>query len=78
MFLGSLTLTFETFLFWVRIRGDIRNRKTSPRLVFDYEYLREFEAKCGTARKVVQGIYEEPISAKPPVNPPHCHVPLNQ
>jgi hypothetical protein len=24
----------------------------------------------------VQGIYEEPISAKTPENPPHCHVPL--
>jgi hypothetical protein len=24
----------------------------------------------------VKGIYEEPISAKPPENPPHCHVPL--
>jgi hypothetical protein len=43
---------------------------------FDYEYLREFEAKIRTAGKVVQGIYEEPISAKTPENPPHCHVPL--
>ncbi len=31
---------------------------------FDYEYLREFEAKIGSARKVVYGIYEKPISAK--------------
>jgi hypothetical protein len=23
-------------------------------------------------------IYEEPISAKTPENPPHCHVPLNE
>jgi hypothetical protein len=45
---------------------------------FDYEYLRELEAKIGTARKVVKGIYEEPISAKTPENPPHCHVPLNK
>jgi hypothetical protein len=44
---------------------------------FDYEYLREFEAKIGTAQKVVYEIYEEPISAKKkPENPPHCHVPL--
>ncbi len=43
---------------------------------FYYEYLREFEAKSGTARKVVWGIYEDPISAKTPDNPPHCHVPL--
>ncbi len=43
---------------------------------FDYEYLRKFEAKSGTAQKVVLGIYEEPISAKTPENPPYCHVPL--
>jgi hypothetical protein len=28
----SLTLHFEPFRFWLRIRGDIRNRKTTPRL----------------------------------------------
>jgi hypothetical protein len=28
----SLTLLFEPFRFWLRIRGDIRNRKTTPRL----------------------------------------------
>jgi len=28
----SLTLPFEPFRFWIRIRGDIRNRKTTPRL----------------------------------------------
>jgi hypothetical protein len=28
----SLTLPFELFRFWLRIRGDIRNRKTTPRL----------------------------------------------
>jgi hypothetical protein len=27
----SLTLSFEPFRFWLRIRGDIRNRKTTPR-----------------------------------------------
>jgi hypothetical protein len=27
-----LTLQFEPFLFGLRIRGDIRNRKTTPRL----------------------------------------------
>ncbi len=37
---------------------------------FDYEYLREFEVKIGTARNVV------PIYAKIPENPPRCHVPL--
>ncbi len=46
-------------------------------VVFDYEYLREFEAKIGTARNVVQGTYAEPVHAKTPENPPHCHVPLN-
>ncbi len=28
----SLTLPFEPFRFWLQIRGDIRNRKTTPRL----------------------------------------------
>ncbi len=28
----SRTLSFEPFRFWLRIRGDIRNRKTTPRL----------------------------------------------
>jgi hypothetical protein len=26
----SLTIPFEPFRFWLRIRGDIRNRKTTP------------------------------------------------
>ncbi len=42
----------------------------------EYEYLSEFEAKIGTARKLVKGTHEELISAKTPENPPHCHVPL--
>jgi hypothetical protein len=28
----SLTVPFEPFRFWLQIRGDIRNRKTTPRL----------------------------------------------
>ncbi len=28
----TFTLPFEPFRFWLRIRGDIRNRKTTPRL----------------------------------------------
>jgi hypothetical protein len=32
----------------------------------DDEYLREFEAKIGTAQNVVQGTYAEPIYAKTP------------
>jgi hypothetical protein len=28
----SLTLPFQPFRYWLRIRGDIRNRKTTPRL----------------------------------------------
>ncbi len=28
----SLTLPFKLFRFWLQIRGDIRNRKTTPRL----------------------------------------------
>jgi hypothetical protein len=98
----SLTLPFGLFRFWLRIRGDIRIRKTTPRYhrygesptprivesgsrrlpaslirgvgdspyhrygelatphigdsgesFFEYEYLRKFEAKIGTARRVV-------------------------
>ncbi len=43
-----------------------------------YEYLLENEAQIGTARDVVQGTYDEPISAKTPENPPRCHVPLSK
>jgi hypothetical protein len=32
---GSLTLNFEPFLFWLRIRRDVRNRKTTPCLAVD-------------------------------------------
>ena len=64
----SLALRFEPFRFWIRICGDIRNKKTPLRrgksasrfLFFDYDYLREFESKNGTARNVVQGINDEP------------------
>jgi hypothetical protein len=51
-------------------------RKVVKGTFFDYKYLREFEAKIGTARKVVKGTHAEPISAKTPENPSHCHVPL--
>ncbi len=44
---------------------------------FDYEYLREFEAKIGSAPNVVWGTYAEPIYAKTSENRPHCHVPLS-
>ena len=43
---------------------------------FDYEYLREFEAKIGTARIVVSGTHGKPVYAKTPENPPSCHVPI--
>jgi hypothetical protein len=42
-------------------------------LFFDYEYLRKFEAKIGTARNVVPNLFMQ----KPLENPPHCHVPLS-
>ncbi len=52
---------------------------STPRLgesFFDYEYLREFEAKIGIALNFEKGTHEEPISAKTPENPPcpfkHC------
>ena len=56
--------------------GESPTRQVGESFFDYYEYLREFEAKSGTARKVVWGIYEDPISAKTPDNPPHCHVPL--
>ncbi len=43
---------------------------------FDYEYLREFEAKNGTARYVVYGTYAEQIHNKTSENRPHCRVPV--
>jgi hypothetical protein len=55
----SLTLPFEPFRFWLRIRGDIRTRKSTPRIgdsgesIFLLENLHEFEAKIGPARNVV-------------------------
>jgi hypothetical protein len=52
------------------------NSKPKAKQLERYEYLREFKAKSKTARKVVKWIYEEPISAKTPENPPHCHVPF--
>ncbi len=44
---------------------------------FDYEYLREFESKIGTAR-VMAGTYAKPIYAKTSENKPHFHVPLRE
>ncbi len=55
----SLTLLFKTCRFWLRILGDIRILKSTPRIsdsgdsFFQYEYLRELEVKIGTTRKVV-------------------------
>jgi hypothetical protein len=40
----SLTVPFEPFRFWLRRVGES---------FFDYEYLREFDVKIGTARNVV-------------------------
>ncbi len=45
-------------------------------LFFEYEYLREFEAKIGTARNVVYGTYAEPINSKTSENPVRFHVPF--
>jgi hypothetical protein len=83
----SLTLPFATFQFWLRIRGDICNRRLGESATLwlgdsgsrwvDYEYLRKFEAKIGTTRHVEKGTYAEPIYAETPENPPSCHVPLN-
>jgi hypothetical protein len=57
---------FEPFRVWLRIRGDILNRKTTPRL-----------SESATLRLGELGS-AEPVNAKTPENPPHCHVPLSQ
>ncbi len=44
---------------------------------FDNEYLREFEAKIGTAQKVVLGIYEEPVFCKNPRKSASLPCPFN-
>jgi hypothetical protein len=44
--------------------------------VFEYEYLREFEAKIETVQMVVSGTYANPIYAKTLEKLAHCHVPL--
>ncbi len=38
---------------------------------FDYEYLREFKAKIGTARMVLKGTHAEPVYAKMSQKPVH-------
>jgi hypothetical protein len=48
----SLTLPFEPFRFWLRIRGDIHNRKTTPRL--------GESASRGLSDSVSQGVGDSP------------------
>ncbi len=43
---------------------------------FEYEYLRKFESKIGTARNVVLGTLAKAIYAKTSENSVRCHVPL--
>jgi hypothetical protein len=56
----------------------VHQSSTGSQSFFDYEYLRKFEAKIGTARNVVSGTYAEPIYTKTPENPSRCHVPLKK
>jgi hypothetical protein len=44
----------------------------SQGVVFDYEYLRELEAKIGTAQNVAEWTYAKLVYTKTPENPPHC------
>ncbi len=81
----SLTVPFEPFRFWLQIRGNGNSRQScrlphSPMrgVGFDYEYLREFEAKIGTDRLVVKGTHAKPVYAKTSEKPVHCHVPLTR
>ncbi len=60
-----------------RVVGDSTTRRVGVSF-YDYEYLRQFEAKTGTARNVVEGTYAEPVYAKTSENPTHCHVPLRK
>jgi hypothetical protein len=55
--LPSFLLNIQKLTLWFAELGS--------RFLITNTYLREFEAKSRTARKVVKGIYEEPISAKP-------------
>ncbi len=52
----------------------------SSRSHFGFEiaeiFATDYEAKIGTARKVVKGTVDEPIYAKTSEKPLHCHVPL--
>jgi hypothetical protein len=45
----SLTLPFEPFRFWLRIRGDIHNRQTTPRLTKSGSRLLSDSASRGVA-----------------------------
>ncbi len=44
--------------------------------IFEHEYLQKFEAKIGTAWKVVYGTEAKAIYAKTSEKLVHCHVPL--
>ncbi len=58
----SLTLPFEPFRFWFRIRGDIRNRKTTPRLAKSGSQRLPDSASCGVddsaTRRVGESAFE--------------------
>jgi hypothetical protein len=58
----SLTLPFEPFQFWLRIRGDIRNQKTTPRLAESGSRLLSDSASQGVgesgSRRVGESAFE--------------------
>ncbi len=67
----SCTVTIDLFKCLKKSTGTLVDSPTwrVGESFFHYEYVREFEAKIGT--------YAEPIYAKTPENPPHCHVLLS-
>jgi hypothetical protein len=67
-------------LFRFNTGTELQNHSDSRRVgesFFDSEYLREFEAEIGTARKIV-GLMRNRFLQKTQKIPPHCHVPLNE
>ncbi len=63
----SLTLAFEPFRFWLRIRRDIRNRKTTPGisdLTSQSRWLAESESRLFNVLKKTRRVGESFITGK--------------
>ncbi len=60
----SLTLHFEPFRFWLRIRGDIRNQKTTPRLAESGSRQLSDSASRGVADSPIRRVGESAFECK--------------